>query len=258
MARKYYKKKRSPVYRRKKLKRAYRIGGPLRGTKMRRFFRPKISLGAFPNSKTVNLRYVSEFILNPGTATTAVYVFRANSIFDPDFTGIGHQPMFRDNYAALYNTYQVNHVNITFIACATHMQNTSIDNGTGGANQYYAANERAARMFIIRDTSATDYTTSLNTLIEEGNTNVVWRFAPQTSSAKMPILRMKCWPAALLKLSKRDDSLKADMATNPASQVFFICGVDSFPSGDSDSMPYQVILTYNVTFTDLIKNQTQN
>lgn len=34
-------------------------------------------------------------------------VFRLNSLFDPDFTGVGHQPYGRDTLAALYNQYKV-------------------------------------------------------------------------------------------------------------------------------------------------------
>lgn len=33
--------------------------------------------------------------------------FRANSIYDPDLTGIGHQPMGHDQYQALYKKYRV-------------------------------------------------------------------------------------------------------------------------------------------------------
>lgn len=259
----YRRKRRNPVYRRKKLYRAFRVRKRYKGTRMKLYRRPRIALGSFPNTKTVNLRYVQDFVLNPGAGSTTVQVFRANSIFDPDFSGTGHQPMFRDNYAALYDTYQVNYAHITFIAVGTHVVNTAVvgnvvEGITTAVSQYYALNERACRMFIIRDKSASDYTTELNTLIEEGNTNVVWRFCPQTTSGKMPTLRMKCWPAALHKISKFDDSLKSAQGTNPATPTYFICGVDSMPDSNADPQPFQVIITYNVTFSDIIKNQSSN
>jgi hypothetical protein len=34
-------------------------------------------------------------------------VFRWNSIFDIDLTGVGHQPLYHDTYAAIYNDYVV-------------------------------------------------------------------------------------------------------------------------------------------------------
>lgn len=36
-----------------------------------------------------------------------VQVFRGNSIFDPDFTGVGSQPMGHDQWATLYRRYRV-------------------------------------------------------------------------------------------------------------------------------------------------------
>ena len=41
------------------------------------------------------------------SATPANYVFRGNSIFDPNFTGTGHQPMFHDPYSNIYDRYYV-------------------------------------------------------------------------------------------------------------------------------------------------------
>lgn len=41
------------------------------------------------------------------TGTTAQYTFRANSLFDPDFTGTGHQPTYFDQYIASYERYRV-------------------------------------------------------------------------------------------------------------------------------------------------------
>lgn len=52
-----------------------------------------------------------------------VNTFRANSLFDPDFTGVGAQPLGFDQWSALYSTYRVIscHYDITF------------SNGTGGS-----------------------------------------------------------------------------------------------------------------------------
>jgi len=231
----------------------------------RRIFHPrkKISLGSFPNTKTVNLRYVTDFNLDPGATSSAVRVFRANSIFDPDYTGIGHQPMYRDNYAAIYERYQVNHAHITFIATSSSgVVNTAVPITAGGTtttvSEYYAAGERACRMFILRDVDPGDYPTSLNTLIEEGNTNLVWRFVPNNTSLRMPMLRSSVWPHTLAKLSKNDDTLKSDMSTNPVQGCYFFCGIESVPPYNGQNMGFEVILTFNVTFLNPIKNQGQN
>lgn len=220
------------------------------------------ALGNFPQTKTVALRYVQTFALNGGAGATAVQVFRGNSVNDPDYTGAGHQPMFSDNYAAIYGSYRVNYATIKLMALSTHIVNvaTVYDiNGTTTSNpQYYAANERACRIFILRDDAPGDYTTSLDTLIEEGSRNFRWKYCPQTTSGTIPSVKMSVTPHKLLNLAKNDDTLKAVVGVNPASPVYFVCGVEGLGGSNPDSMEFQAIITYNVTYSNLIKNQTQN
>ena len=62
----------------------------------------------FPNKIITKLRYA--FNISTGPLTNGVgfdYVFRMNSIFDPDFTSIGHQPLWHDQYANIYLNYRV-------------------------------------------------------------------------------------------------------------------------------------------------------
>ena len=59
------------------------------------------------NKLKTTLNYVQEVTIDPGLASIAAHYFRANSIFDPDLTGVGHQPLTRDEYAALYGYYRV-------------------------------------------------------------------------------------------------------------------------------------------------------
>jgi len=53
------------------------------------------------------LLYHDKYNLATATLAPAIQVFRANSLFDPDFTGVGHQPMYRDQIVAQYQTYKV-------------------------------------------------------------------------------------------------------------------------------------------------------
>ena len=55
-----------------------------------------------------------EMIQRSPAATTDFYTFRLNSTFDPDLTGVGHQPLGRDQLAGvIYNRYRVHSVKIT-------------------------------------------------------------------------------------------------------------------------------------------------
>ena len=70
----------------------------------------------FPNSIITKLRYCDNFILTSTTGAIATNVFAANGIYDCDITGTGHQPMWRDNYAAIYDQYVVigSKITVTF------------------------------------------------------------------------------------------------------------------------------------------------
>jgi len=53
------------------------------------------------------LRYIETITINPGAAGRAYHAFSANNLYDPNYTGTGHQPRNFDNLAAYYNHYTV-------------------------------------------------------------------------------------------------------------------------------------------------------
>ncbi len=59
------------------------------------------------------------------------YQFRLNSIFDPDYTSTGHQPLGYDQYAAFFNRYRVDSalVNASF-SCDVQVQCTLLCNNS--------------------------------------------------------------------------------------------------------------------------------
>jgi len=61
----------------------------------------------FPDKMITTLRYHDFNNLNSTTGTVANYLYRLNSVFDPDFTSTGHQPMYRDLLATIYDHYAV-------------------------------------------------------------------------------------------------------------------------------------------------------
>lgn len=208
------------------------------------------------------LRYVETVNLNPGDGTSAVNVFRANQMYDPNYTGAGHQPMFFDNYAALYSKYKVNSATVTMVPLQNHIVNTTVNNQTAGTtvstDQYFQSNEHAVRMFILVDESPSDYPNDLDNLIEEGNKRLRWRYVPQTTSASMQKLTMKILPHKAMNLSFNDHALACGTTSDPLRPLYFICGVDSFDTFNADGMKYQIFITYNVTFFDFIGAQSQN
>jgi hypothetical protein len=60
----------------------------------------------FPPLRTVNLRYVDKYVLAEGAAGAgALQKFTPSSLYDPDNTGAGHQPMFFDQLCSVTGPY---------------------------------------------------------------------------------------------------------------------------------------------------------
>lgn len=101
-------------------------GGKLYQQKKRRYKKkraaPKMSLmnkrdavilpslssnSVLPNKLKRTLRYSSKFTINSNIGQAGTYVFRANSCYDPDLSGVGHQPRGFDQLISMYDHYQV-------------------------------------------------------------------------------------------------------------------------------------------------------
>lgn len=58
---------------------------------------------------------------------SAAQTFRLNSLFDPDYTNVGHQPLYYDQLLpALYQNYRVTHTNVTLEFLNTTTAATSV------------------------------------------------------------------------------------------------------------------------------------
>lgn len=60
----------------------------------------------YPKSRRVKLKYVEEIVVGANNVMSS-YIFRANSVFDPNYTGTGHQPMLYDQWTTIYSHYTV-------------------------------------------------------------------------------------------------------------------------------------------------------
>ncbi len=86
-----------------------------RPSSFRRRRRVPLPIGGFGNKRMVKLRYsdLKEFDVPVGGSTFNIY--RANSVFDPDETGAGHQPLGFDQWMLAYQTF-------TVIGCKMHVR----------------------------------------------------------------------------------------------------------------------------------------
>jgi len=70
--------------------------------------RPLFSKSVFPYERWATLKYCESYVtINPGAGGCTAYVFTTNNVFDPNATGVGHQPTGFDQYMAMYNKFVV-------------------------------------------------------------------------------------------------------------------------------------------------------
>jgi len=93
----------------------YKARSSIKKTRGTRAVRPRSvariprALTPFPQAKIVRHKYSDRIVLpaGPQAGTGTYYQWRANSVYDPDYSGVGHQPMFHDEMAAQYKHYTV-------------------------------------------------------------------------------------------------------------------------------------------------------
>lgn len=83
-----------------------RIGRYKRRRKYRRKYTVQRGIGV-SKAQVVTMRYCDTINLTAGAAVPVQYLLRANSIFDPDYTGTGHQPISHDQWSQWYHHYTV-------------------------------------------------------------------------------------------------------------------------------------------------------
>lgn len=215
-------------------------------------------------SINTSLQYNTNISLNPtpdtlGSGGSNVWFFSANSLFDPDVTGTGHQPMYFDNYSAIYNRYKVNWAQIT-VTVINHKVNTdtAYQPNTGAAvlteNPNYAY-----KLAILADRDVSDYPNTMNRLIEEGGANIKWRFVAPSLTGVLPKLFHSASPHRLTQLAFSDDTLQADIGASPSRQCYFAVAITSADGNtDPPSVYLNVRIKYYVKFFDRRALQPEN
>lgn len=60
-----------------------------------------------PPRYLTRLKYCQQGTITAASGTINSQQFRLNSIYDPDYTGAGHQPLAHDTFMTMYNRYRV-------------------------------------------------------------------------------------------------------------------------------------------------------
>lgn len=152
----------------------------------------------FPAKMRATMRYSQVIELLPTAGVPAPYLFRANSIFDPDFTGTGHQPYGHDQWQAIYNHYNVRSCVITMTPCAANSDQifgvTLTDDSTVQSDYNTIREIKGTRMAICKEAGGAPPTVT-NYFNVNQNFDIPFQKATSASFGQNPSEGMifHCW-----------------------------------------------------------------
>lgn len=180
------------------------------------------------------LRYCeSNLGINPGVAGVLDYrTFSANGLYDPNISGVGHQPLGFDQLMLFYNHYTV---------IGSRIKATFINTDTGVP--VYCG--------IVVSAASAPSTTSMTTLREQGNINVGILNKAGTEGCSLDLVE-RCSIKKFSGVSKilSEDDYRGTSGANPAEQVYYICAAAPLDTTDVASLILAVEIDYICVFTE--------
>jgi len=170
-----------------------------------------------PDRMRVVLPYVEQFTLNATAASTDNYIFRANSLYDPNYSGAGHQPLGYDQWTTFYTNWVVTQMNVKFTCTPPGLSTT-------------APSENNALVAVVPRRNDLTTFTSVSTALEQPYTR--WMLA--AGYATPPMLRMSLDCARFLGVSpsvyKSSLEYSGGIGANP-TQVLYLIVLAGSPLG---------------------------
>lgn len=235
--RKSYSRKRKYVPRRKTYRKTKRV---FRGKRRRFLGSRKLVRSGFPAQCTVKLAYCDSISLDPiaGPDQFVYYIFRANSCYDPDYTGTGHQPMGFDEYMKLYDHYQVKWSSIK----VTNMPLKAVGNDTPVIWGVHISDAAGAIPSM----------NNVNMLMEQRNTGPfrIGGLRDNTTNTRMNTIKRTC---NIRKFTGTTDNtlLRGDSLGNPAEDVLYTIWATARSSPfNPGAEQFEVHMEFIVTFTE--------
>lgn len=193
----------------------------------------------FPDRLRTKVQYCDVVQLTASAGNPAVYQFRMNGLYDPDYTGTGHQPQWTDQLFAVYNRYVVNNARIIVTFCPNHLSTAEAD-------------DRGPYIVGINTTAgtATFGAGSYPALLEDGNTVHGVIVTKEGGNNKLTLSNTYS-PMRDIGLSTSDDTLQSQAGTDPSlTRTLFanLFALDMTHTTLSQSVCAVVKIVYDVTF----------
>lgn len=214
----------------------------------------RLPIGGFKPHQVVRLRYSDVVFLDPasGGSGTAGNVWWANNIYDPDYTGTGHQPLYRDTWATIYKNYIVLGAKIKCVF--EPVRNVAVINAAD-----VVSDTTGYTVGCLITDGASDTPTSTNTLIEIGNQRRCrFKIIPAMATNRYTTVTQTYSPKSLYGLKDTRDHLSelgAAVGGGPSTGAYFqVFASNADNSSNPVSIPTRVIIDYLVMFYDIIDN----
>lgn len=201
---------------------------PVRTYRKRRNYAPSSSI--LGSRRVVKMRYNWNGQLQTGAAGVAgVQVFAANGLYDPDITGVGHQPRGFDQLMTLY-------AYATVIAAKCSVTFMPAD---GQANNYIGG-------ILLSETATADG--DFSNIME--NRNRVYK--PITVNSEGRTLTKKFSTKKFMGVSHpmSEYSLRTSAAANPAQMAYFHVFVGNPSFADGGAVEASIVLEYICVFSE--------
>jgi len=180
-------------------------------------------------SKTTVLSYCDYFSLNPVVGNPATYIFSANGLFDPNITGVGHQPRGYDQLKSLFDHYTVTGSTIKVTACGPGTQTANFP-------------------LIFGVLLADDLTVETDQIYALESRKSSWAMLPANDESRTLYLDFNA--KQFFGLSWKDDSYKGSINANPADQAYYQIFVQPMSAVDPAAITFCVEILYHVTWTE--------
>lgn len=186
-----------------------------------------------PLTKRVTMSYYESIGLQSSVGLPSTHSFNLTSIFDPDFTGVGHQPYGHDQWATFYRQYYV-----TGATISVKWANIS-------------ANNVPHNVFVILDK---DNTTDANmdTRMEQTRGRGTKTLLVNTNNTKTTTVKYNAKAFHSIKNMADDHQLKALMSASPTLAAYAKIGIQPIDSVSSSlAIIYgEVTIRFNVVMFD--------
>lgn len=222
-----------------KIPRNMRRRNPARKTRRRRVARRNFGIQTqvtFADKQMVKLNYVETISLDPGAGLAADYVFSANGMYDPNISGIGHQPLGFDQWMTFYDHYTVVGSKISVTLHSSGDTNIASNSGYIG--------------LLLMDSSTSQTGTSHDYLIEQGKTSYKPYGESSSSGGIVKLFRKMGTKKFFGRKNVMDNSdLRGSASANPAEQNYWHLWVSPI---NLSYDPVAVYITVKITYTAIL------